>query len=344
MPALTLNGITVPVDVRSWEQPAPAVLGDRGRGTSGRSESAIRKRKRLRRGRTTALAKADAEALGHLLEGEGDAWGFDSNLYSARGLGPSLADTSSVVGLFQKWGAGAVQVGPPSSLQYSVGSSGSWTVMYWKRPIDFFYGLPSVTDHFLHTSTGLNYRNGVSFTPVTTGEPHDRYVYASCSGGLLTLHSVVDVIPYWDAGDTYSIGDLVVTIGFSGAYRVFAVTGGSGFPGSEPDWDSASGLEDSISDGNLDYSDYDVQGYAFYDELVFLPFAVPSSWAAQLYAEHSTRAWTSPPYVRAAGDLVNPAAVVVKGKVTGVTPVAHKRAGTFERGGQALAFELMERG
>jgi hypothetical protein len=343
MPALTLNGVTVPV--ASWQRLAPVTLGEAlARGTSGRAISSSRKRKQKWQVKTTPLSQAEAAALRGMIEGRGRTWSFDSSLYDRTGLGPSGSHTGSIIGLFQKWGAGAVQVGPtsPTYLRYDVGASDEWTLMYWKRPLDFYYGLPSVNDHFIHTSSGSNYRNGAAFTPATSGSAHDRYVYATYGSGLVTLHSVVGVIPAFGGGTSYSIGDLAVTVGpFSGIIRVFAVSGGSGFPASEPDWDTAPSAEDTVSDGNLDWSNYDDDGFTFFDDLTFLPYAIPASWAAQLYAEHSTRAWTAQPDVRISGDLPG-SARLVRGVVGEGDTIEHKRSGSFERAGESLGLTLTE--
>lgn len=325
MASLTLNGVTVPV--QSWEQPAPAVLGDRGRGTSGRSESAVRKRKRIRRGRTTPMAKADAEALGHLLEGEGDSWSFDATLYSARGLGPSSGTTGLITG--GKYGSGVTV----SNLTYAVPTPSAWTLMGWRRN-GTGYG-DATWHHWLRLSSGTKYRDGVA----TAAEPG-----LNVSGAVMNVYSVADpaVVAPWQPFTGYAAGARIL----SPDGVVFASPGGNGSGSAdEPFWEDAPTPGDEVEEdpGGPAYIWVNANDGDF-DDVVFLPYLVPTSWVSQLYAEASARAWTAQPYLRAAGDLVNPAAVAVKGRVTGVTPAAHKRAGTFERGGRALAFELLERG
>lgn len=331
MPALTLNGVTVPVAIDAWERPEDVVLGEVSRGTSGRAESAVRKRKAPLRGRTAPLGATEAGALRGLVEGLGYSWSFDADLYSAQGLAPASGSYSSVAG---KHGNG-IQL-PAAGLSYPVGAGAAWSVLGWKVTS----GL-GTWHHFVRLSTGSKYKNGV----------------ATAEGGGLNVAGANLILSLYDAaglsawhaegigGAGYPVGSRVVEGG--DVYQVRDFVPPHADPAVEPVWASAPSPGDEVEEDAAG-----LYGGPFiwvnaadinFDDVVFLPYVTPAAWVPMLYAEASARAWTAQPNLRASGDLVSPVRLV-QGRVSGAQPVAHKRAGTFERGGQAVSFELLEKG
>ena len=79
-----------------------------------------------------------------------------------------------------------------------------------------------------------------------------------------------------------------------------------------------------------------------YDDLVVLPFLVPSSWVASVYAEHTARAWTPQPKLRATGVYVPNAPRYVMGDVDDAGIVPMVVSGSFAITAQELGFALGE--
>lgn len=324
MPALTLNGVTVPVALTSWERPEDVVLGGLGPGTSGRLESSIRKRKAPYRGRTPPLAAADALAFRGLVEGLGQSWTFDSHLYSARGLGPSYS-IGCTVEAGGKYGS-RLKIAGGSLLTYALpGSATAWTVVFWKRAQG-----TGTWEHFVVLGSGAKYKNGES----TTEDPLVTYDGTTLS--ILSPGAFYNQGEPWIALNDYALNQYTLDADFLGVFQVTTDNGSSG--ASEPAWDYTFG-NTTVDDDLVWTSRGTTTGY--FDDLAYLPYQVPATWPPQLYAEAAARAWTAQPNVRANGDLVSPARLV-QGRVTGAQPVAHHCAGTFERGGEALAVELVE--
>lgn len=76
------------------------------------------------------------------------------------------------------------------------------------------------------------------------------------------------------------------------------------------------------------------------DDVVALPYAVPDSWVAGLYAQHSASAWGALPRVVAAGSFA-PSSVTVRGKVTETKVIRYASAGALTAG-HTLEFTLRE--
>lgn len=132
---LTLNGVRVPV--ATWQRDFEAV-GDAGRAFSGAYRSSRRALKRVWSIETAPLSRADAEALAAILQGRGDAWTFDDDLYSAKGnpLNGDGVVQSSVV----KYGASALRLTGDGSAELAAESQKfplapgtPYTAMAWLR-------------------------------------------------------------------------------------------------------------------------------------------------------------------------------------------------------------------
>lgn len=71
------------------------------------------------------------------------------------------------------------------------------------------------------------------------------------------------------------------------------------------------------------------------DDLVVLPYMVPSEWKDAVFSDHSAHAWPSPPKLTAAGDLLAAARSVVA-FVEDAQFVGHVRGGSFVKNNQVL--------
>lgn len=98
-----------------------------------------------------------------------------------------------------------------------------------------------------------------------------------------------------------------------------------------------------VSSGVLTIGDpTDLYGYTYinWDDVVALPYVVPDSWPAGMYARHSASAWSALPRVLAEGTFAA-ASVTVRGKVTGSKVIRYSRSGTLTAG-HMLEFTLRE--
>lgn len=327
MPALSINGITVPVALNSWERPSDILLGDRGRGTSGRMESAVRVSKPQWRGRMTPLGSAEAAAFRGLLQGQGHSWSFDANLFSGKGLGPSLATGCGVVA-FSKYGTGAVQIDPTRTLEYSLpGSATQWTLSFWRYALQLSL---AGWEHWVLLGDGSVFKAGAS----TAEAPWSAY-----DGATLRFESSAAAYPAWEDGETYATDELVYAESLGDAYRgVYRCDLGGTSLGDH--FDTAPNIGDSFQDdGGVQWTRVD-DGYGYFDDVMFWPFLAPTSWVSQIYAEAAARAWAQLPNLRASGDLVGTRSV--QGRLASGQPVAQQRAGGLDRAGDALGFELVE--
>lgn len=97
--------------------------------------------------------------------------------------------------------------------------------------------------------------------------------------------------------------------------------------------------EISVSSGSLVFEGVDGTDWLF-DDTVALPYEVPASWPAAMYAHHSASAWSALPRVTAGGSFAT-ASVTVRGKVTG-SKVIRCRLGGALTSGYLLDFTLRE--
>jgi hypothetical protein len=83
-----------------------------------------------------------------------------------------------------------------------------------------------------------------------------------------------------------------------------------------------------------------LSGLTDFDDLVALPYAVPSAWAPLLYARHAATAWTALPRIHAAGDFGG-ASSTWRGRVTDSRAVRCVLNGVLTTG-YVLEFNLRE--
>lgn len=318
---LALNGMT--------REPSVMVGGDR-LAFAGGSRRDVAARKQPWSGRTVPLAGDVAEALRRLVGCEADAWPFDSDTFSAS-LRP-LATGTGTVGGGGKYG-GRIFLPSPSGITYDVGAGASWSVWGWKQTNSG--GVGTTWNHFIRTSSGSKYKNGVTTTEETG---------FSVSGTVLTIapaYNTAGLFPW--SPDGYSPGDRIVEAG-----RVFEVSDTippHGNASLEPNWAAVPGpgVEVEEDPGGIEGGPWIwvEAGDAWFDDVVFFPALLPAGWPEQVHTEHAARAWTAPA-VRFAGDLVGAAAVTARGRVSVGRGAPHKRSTGYDKTGEVLEFELQE--
>ncbi len=337
MPALTINGITIPVLASQGDHGAPILTGDpAARAFSGALLNSVRARKEAFPSfRTTPQTLSNARAFRSLIQGLGHSFSFDTDRYAdGTGLGPSSGTTSGTPGTASgKWGGhlflpvGSAVIGYPANL------GTSWTVMHWRKTT-----AAGVWEWWAETSTGLHYKNGV---PATGGQL-SPWVYVS--NGSLFLAGGDAVSPYHDYGtsELLLVGEYFIQ-NVAGTDYLFRVTlaqdpGMVGVPGTAV---FTAGYGDVVSEGGgPPLYEYVNDGAASMrlDDVVPLPFVVPTSWLPLLYAEMSARAWTPLPKVRVDGNLLNGSALTMQGVVRG-GPLL-RVAGSADR--ESVEFSLEE--
>ncbi len=80
------------------------------------------------------------------------------------------------------------------------------------------------------------------------------------------------------------------------------------------------------------------------DDLVFMPYAVPTSWIAGLYAEHSTRAWPNMPQMRLDGEVVYDHYTTVESDPDSIQTTVNAAPfnGSWDKVAQEVAFSIEE--
>jgi hypothetical protein len=297
VPALSINGVPIPVALGSWRH---EVLGADYEQTLARGVRVIgRTRKRRWRGQVTPRTQEEAEALRGLLSGAGRHWPITSSewgwsddglFYSAAsgasytgggakfGGGPYLSSTT-VSNAFVEW-AGAVPAGSP------------WSVLWWQRAGP---GLSDGWRHRILTSTGGVYGNGGAST-----SPVGFSVTASGTLRLNSFDTVLGISTGWTASTAVTLGSVIRVVASGLLVRMECVTAGTTGT-SAPAWPSA--FNATVTDGTVTWKNTGWVGFLVQD-IVVLPFAVPAGWVPALYDEHNVRAWSALPKLRASGDFI----------------------------------------
>jgi hypothetical protein len=129
MSGLKLNGIDVPVlaDSVSSQQ---VIIQDKARAFDGTPRSTVRARKREWQLKLGPQPQALADAFRKLINGEGHAWSFDSDLYSSKGLGPNGGHSATIVSS-GKYGS-KMRVPASTSITWATNLGSNWTVIAWR--------------------------------------------------------------------------------------------------------------------------------------------------------------------------------------------------------------------
>lgn len=157
MPALTLNGLSVPVSVQQADS-SPNVIEDAARtvgGTEVRSRRAVVQS--LDCNTIPVSAALSADILGQM-SAQMDHWSFDDATYwewSEGGLttdgGSGSRSTST-----PKYGSGYLTVPSSSYWSAETGISTAWTVLVWRYEAGTWH-------HYALTSDGTKYRDGAVY-------------------------------------------------------------------------------------------------------------------------------------------------------------------------------------
>lgn len=158
MAFLEINGWSIPaangrVSV-SYEK-----LGAVGRSYMGKLLGTRRAKVRRWSVETTIVEPGTATAIEHLINGAGQVWSFDRDLYSSKGLGPQSGYSVTVSATGGKYG-GHVEVASGTSLIYDPNLGGvPYTVLVWKEEGGVWY-------HYGINSSGTQYKNGAAHTAI----------------------------------------------------------------------------------------------------------------------------------------------------------------------------------
>lgn len=337
MAVLTLNGIAVPAALDEVSRLAPELIGEEGRAFSGADLTNVRAYKEGWRAKLTPQTATAGAAFRGLALGLGYSWSFDTaaGLYADRkGLGPSLS-TGCAVGAGGKYGE-RVKVNGGSRLGYAIsGSATKWTCLFWKKS-----QATGTWEHFIVQGDGTKHKNGattaeeplVSYDGTTLYFLSPGYFYATLNGAGI-----------WTATTGYAVDDHVMSTNLATLLKLTSEGSTSTSGGSEPAWNTAYGA--TTTDNTMTWTS---QGEAagYFDDALFWPFLLPSTWPAQLYAEANARAWTPLPRLRLAGDAAAELAsgfATVTGKLSGDAKLVRAvLSGSLARNADPIEMEFRE--
>lgn len=165
MAHLTACGVTIPGAADTFDE-TPEFVGDlHQRATSGALGETRTGRKRAWSCTTSFLQAGTAEMLRKLLEGDGHAFSFSSNVYSNKGLGPDVGGSYTQAGSGGPF-AGRITVASgntfPLALQNAMGAPGGWapssygfTILVWRFDVngDDGSGGAGTWTHYILTGT-----------------------------------------------------------------------------------------------------------------------------------------------------------------------------------------------
>lgn len=313
MAGLKLCGVAVPITEASRSD---YFAEDRARAFDGTPRAVVRARKRELQLRAGVKSANWTDALRRLVNGEGHAWSFDADLYSSKGLGHS-AGSASIIGGGGKYVSG---IDVAASVAFPISASAG-TVLAWKR-----LGDASTWEHFIRIGSST-YKNGVLATS-------EDMSWLNTSG-VLELKAWAPIA--WTASAPRSLGALTRPTTANG--RTYRCTTAGTTGATEPTWPTTYGA--TVADGTVVWTDIGPTTIRF-DELVYLPFAVPSDWTSQLYAEHDARAFPALPRLRAEGDLIHAGPLTVLGQSGSADVLSYMDGGALVAAGESLSFGLSE--
>lgn len=153
MPALVINGITVPVGVDSLKRSVEEV-GERTRAFDGTAILNRRWTKRVLEFEMPVASQVDQLAWMALLRGEGHVWPFEASLYSAKGL--PVVNAAASIGATSpapRYGSGRLAAnGASTGFPTKLGPA--WTVALWHIS-------GAAWNHYTVNSLGQKWDNGL---------------------------------------------------------------------------------------------------------------------------------------------------------------------------------------
>lgn len=232
MPALTINGIAIPVRGDSFSEER-VQIGDAFQRSTGGSifSSKINSRRRFRFS-TTPQDTLTAERLIGLIEGSAHAWTFDQDLSSMSGI-TNYTATGAARSTSPASRDGTSNLGVPSTTGFeinfrdkfaSLGSSGflpglttpdGWTTSFWRYCTAAADGTPTTGwYHFIVTST-TSFARGGAANPANTTQYRNGVAGSYGVGNILSMTSL-GVFGIWgyqtlaNVGSASNYDDLVV--------------------------------------------------------------------------------------------------------------------------------------
>lgn len=188
MPYLTLNGVTIPVRANE-SQTAREIIGETGRAFSGALRSTVRARKRNWSLRTPPVTPDLAAAIVGLVEGQGHAFSFDTDLYSTKGLPVHSSALAAITTSSPKFGDGCLGLDPNGYVTYATALGGEWTVGVWRD------GGGGWT-HWMVTSEGAVYQDGAPAGPAPSWLEVDVHGNVTIVDSLGALYDDLVCLPY----------------------------------------------------------------------------------------------------------------------------------------------------
>lgn len=137
---LTINGIAVSVANGSASKTRDVVGAGITRAQSGAARNNFNAKKWHFKGKTTPIVANEALFLRALLDGMGDRWTFDADLYSDKGVNASVNTGGTIITTnpTPKYGASSLSLGSGTGIDsWAVDPTGSgantnWTACFWK--------------------------------------------------------------------------------------------------------------------------------------------------------------------------------------------------------------------
>lgn len=185
MPFLTVNGYTTKVADKQ-ARTGNVKPGRRDRSARGKIRQGDRYTRRTWTLETPVLPLDEAQALMHLVFGEGHFWDFADGLQASTSLVPLPGFSTTVRLNPQAWGAfgkGCLAFQGAGTIRWDVQArDDEWCVLWWEwDPLLFRW------DGLAKRSDGMGYKNGVRDD--TVGEPATAVIAPTVNGGILTLTS-----------------------------------------------------------------------------------------------------------------------------------------------------------
>lgn len=253
MPALTINGITIPIRADTFKEDRVSIGDVYQRSVGGAMFSSMVSKRRRFTFSTPPIEASLAEKYAKLIEGSAQVWNFDSGLMSGAGVTYYSSAGAATASSPKKYGSSSLAItvngaGFEVALANKFGVSGGWstygfpkqgwTVAFWAY---LFVGADNVPSegwyHFIATGTGTVTRGAV-INPTNVRQYRNG------------------VRSNWSLGNILKI-DSTTTSGIFG-YTIPA----------------------SPSVG--------VATTRNFDDLVFLPFSIPDDWVSSFYAYASS--------------------------------------------------------
>lgn len=359
MAGLTVNGLDIPALADGGvKRAAPLVIGSVDmRSFHGDLLALVRARKEGLSISCALQSPSEAAALRRWVTGDGHSWSFDLDISSSRGLLPSAYSTVTVgvaTSISGKHGYPA-KVSNYATWLPQLGNA--WTIILWR-----YNG--TGWDHWIISSSTTTYNGYALYNRWKNGAASTdafHFVRLNTTTGGLSLLSETNAWTNvvgggswkawsWVAGAAPIIGDYTIQatgLGYNAVYK--CVDSGGAPAAGDIDFTTAPNfgdLTDPDSSGQVFINDGRVrttgQTYGLYDDMVAMPYVLPTTWIATIYATHSATAWSALPAVRVEGEFLSGSSLNMEGQLDEATVRPAAPGGTWSLGAQDLAVTFRE--